>query len=84
MAIIITIMVLELKAPARSDLPRSRSLFPALASYVLSFVYVSTAWSRPSGSCQSAEWKARSAASGVTDENGTPSRKALENLVEQN
>jgi hypothetical protein len=39
-AIIITIMVLELKVPHGTDLAALRELAPVLASYVLSFVYV--------------------------------------------
>lgn len=43
-AIIITIMVLELKAPANGDPAALRSLLPALASYILSFIYVGIYW----------------------------------------
>jgi len=43
-AIIITIMVLELKVPHGSDLTALRELLPVLASYVLSFVYVAIYW----------------------------------------
>ena len=39
-AIIITIMVLELKVPHGSDLADLRPLFPVFVSYVLSFVYL--------------------------------------------
>jgi uncharacterized membrane protein len=43
-AIIITIMVLELKAPHQPDLAAMRALIPAFLSYVLSFVYVGIYW----------------------------------------
>ncbi len=43
-AIIITIMVLELKAPHGDNLIALRPLIPALVSYVLSFVYVGIYW----------------------------------------
>jgi uncharacterized membrane protein len=44
LAIIITIMVLELKAPHQSTLPALRPLLPVFLSYVLSFVYVGIYW----------------------------------------
>jgi len=43
-AIIITIMVLELKVPHDSDLDALRPLVPAFLTYVLSFVYVGIYW----------------------------------------
>src|SRR6187455_88812 len=43
-AIIITIMVLELKAPHEPTLEALRPLLPVLLSYVLSFVYVGIYW----------------------------------------
>ena len=43
-AIIITIMVLELKVPQGSDLHSLRPLLPVLLSYVLSFVNVGIYW----------------------------------------
>ncbi len=43
-AIIITIMVLELKVPHEGDLAALRSVISALSSYVLSFVYVGIYW----------------------------------------
>ena len=43
-AIIITIMVLELKVPQGADLASLRELAPVLASYVLSFIYVAIYW----------------------------------------
>ena len=43
-AIIITIMVLELKVPHGTDLAALRDLLPVLARYVLSFVYVAIYW----------------------------------------
>jgi uncharacterized membrane protein len=44
MAIIITIMVLELKAPHSAELGALRSVLPAFLSYVLSFIYVGIYW----------------------------------------
>ena len=43
-AIIITIMVLELKVPHGADAAALRSLTPSLLSYVLSFIYVGIYW----------------------------------------
>jgi len=43
-AIIITIMVLELKVPHGSDLAALRPLIPVLLSYVLSFIYIGIYW----------------------------------------
>src|SRR4029078_8639887 len=43
-AVIITIMVLELKVPHDSDLDALRPLVPAFLTYVLSFVYVGIYW----------------------------------------
>ena len=43
-AIIITIMVLELKVPHADDLTALRPLFPVFLSYVLSFVYIGIYW----------------------------------------
>jgi len=44
MAIIITIMVLELRAPAGTSLASLQPLLPVFLSYVLSFVYVGIYW----------------------------------------
>lgn len=44
MAILITIMVLELKVPHGVDLAALAPLLPVLLSYVLSFVYVGIYW----------------------------------------
>ena len=44
LAIIITIMVLELRVPHDSTLAALRPLIPVLASYVLSFVYLGIYW----------------------------------------
>jgi uncharacterized membrane protein len=44
LAIIITIMVLELKAPHGADLAALRPLVPLFLSYVLSFVYLGIYW----------------------------------------
>jgi len=43
-AIIITIMVLELKAPHGADLNALRPLLPSFLSYLLSFVYLGIYW----------------------------------------
>jgi uncharacterized membrane protein len=45
LAIIITIMVLELKVPHGTDLTDLGPLIPILLSYVLSFIYVGIYWS---------------------------------------
>lgn len=44
MAIIITIMVLELKVPHSADLAALKPLIPVFLSYVLSFIYVGIYW----------------------------------------
>ena len=44
LAIIITIMVLELKVPHGAELPSLQPLLPVLLSYVLSFIYVGIYW----------------------------------------
>jgi len=44
LAIIITIMVLELKVPHGSDFPALKPLLPVFLSYVLSFLYVGIYW----------------------------------------
>jgi uncharacterized membrane protein len=43
-AVIITVMVLELKAPHGADWPELTKLLPAFLSYVLSFLYVAIYW----------------------------------------
>ena len=43
-AIIITIMVLELKVPPGTDIQSLTPLFPVLLSYALSFIYVGIYW----------------------------------------
>jgi uncharacterized membrane protein len=44
-AIIITIMVLELRVPHEANLAALRPLAPVLLSYVLSFIYIGIYWS---------------------------------------
>lgn len=44
LAIIITIMVLELKVPHGADLATLRPLLPVILSYALSFVYIGIYW----------------------------------------
>ncbi|WP_269449616.1 TMEM175 family protein [Acidihalobacter aeolianus] len=44
MAIIITIMVLEMKVPHGEQMEALRPLLPVLLSYVLSFVYIGIYW----------------------------------------
>ena len=43
-AIIITIMVLEMKVPHGSDLADLRPLIPVFLSYILSFIYIGIYW----------------------------------------
>ena len=43
-AVIITIMVLELKVPQGSDLAALRPVLPVFLSYLLSFVFVGIYW----------------------------------------
>jgi uncharacterized membrane protein len=43
-AIIITIMMLEMKVPHGADLAALRPLLPVFLSYVLSFVYIGIYW----------------------------------------
>ncbi|MBS1708060.1 MAG: DUF1211 domain-containing protein [Armatimonadetes bacterium] len=43
-AILITIMVLELKVPAGGDLNALRTVFPTLLAYLLSFVFLGIYW----------------------------------------
>jgi TMEM175 potassium channel family protein len=45
LAIIITIMVLELRVPHGEDLSALRPLLPVFFSYILSFVYIGIYWS---------------------------------------
>jgi uncharacterized membrane protein len=44
LAIIITIMVLELRAPHEVTIAALRPLIPVLASYILSFIYIGIYW----------------------------------------
>src|SRR5205807_6794980 len=44
LAIIITIMVLELKVPHGNELASLKPLLPVFSSYVLSFIYVGIYW----------------------------------------
>src|SRR4030095_1847990 len=44
LAIIITIMVLELKVPHTVELAALKPLLPVLLSYVLSFIYIGIYW----------------------------------------
>jgi uncharacterized membrane protein len=44
LAIIITIMVLELKVPHATDLAGLKAVLPVFTSYVLSFIYVGIYW----------------------------------------
>jgi uncharacterized membrane protein len=50
-AIIITIMVLELKVPHGADLAALAPLVPVFLSYVLSFVYVGIYWNKLQQAC---------------------------------
>jgi uncharacterized membrane protein len=51
-AIIITIMVLEMKAPHEATVSALRPLVPVFLSYVLSFVYVGIYWNNHHHLCQ--------------------------------
>ncbi len=44
LAIVITIMVLELKAPHQTDFNGLKQLLPIFLSYVLSFIYLGIYW----------------------------------------
>src|SRR3989442_652194 len=44
-AVIITIMVLEMRAPHGADLTALRPLIPVFLSYVLSFIFLGIYWS---------------------------------------
>ena len=44
LAIIITIMVLELKVPHGADLADLRPVLPVFLSYILSFIYLGIYW----------------------------------------
>jgi uncharacterized membrane protein len=55
LAIIITIMVLELRVPHGNDLADLRPLFPVFVSYVLSFVYLGIYWNNHHHLCQVTE-----------------------------
>jgi uncharacterized membrane protein len=55
LAIIITIMVLELRAPEGADLAALRPLLPVFVSYTLSFVYLAIYWNNHHHMLQAAE-----------------------------
>jgi len=55
LAIIITIMVLELKVPHAVDLAALRPILPHLLSYVLSFIYIGIYWNNHHHLFQAAE-----------------------------
>jgi uncharacterized membrane protein len=55
LAIIITIMVLELKVPEGTDWAALRSLLPVFLSYVLSFIYLGIYWNNHHHLFQAAE-----------------------------
>ena len=44
LAIIITIMVLEMEAPEGHHLQQLKEVFPTFLSYILSFVYIGIYW----------------------------------------
>lgn len=54
-AIIITIMVLELRAPHGDSLMALRPLIPVVVSYVLSFIYIGIYWNNHHHMLQAAE-----------------------------
>src|ERR1700735_2361579 len=53
-AIIITIMVLELKVPAKADIGSVLALYPVFLSYILSFIYVGIYWNNHHHTMQAA------------------------------
>src|ERR671930_356473 len=55
-AIIITIMVLEMKVPQGADLLALRPLLPVFLSYVLSFVFVGIYWNNHHHLLQAAQY----------------------------
>jgi len=55
LAIIITIMVLELKVPHAVELAALRPILPHLLSYVLSFIYLGIYWNNHHHLFQAAE-----------------------------
>src|ERR1043166_7830068 len=55
LAIIITIMVLELKVPDATELGTLKPMLPHLLSYVLSFIYLGIYWSNHHHLFQAAE-----------------------------
>jgi TMEM175 potassium channel family protein len=54
-AIIITIMVLELRAPHEASLDALRPLLPVFLSYVLSFIFVGIYWNNHHHLCHAAQ-----------------------------
>jgi len=52
LAIIITIMVLELKAPEEADINSLLSKTPVFLSYIASFIYVGIYWNHQSYTLQ--------------------------------
>jgi uncharacterized membrane protein len=50
-AILITIMVLELKVPHGADLGALLPLWPIFLSYVLSFIYIGIYWNKLQHAC---------------------------------
>ncbi len=55
LAIIITIMVLELKVPHESSLTELLSMYPIFVSYILSFIFVGIYWNNHHHMMQAAE-----------------------------
>lgn|GEM_PF-6191835 len=51
-AILITIMVLELRVPRGSDWSAIRTVLPVLFLYLLSFVFLAIYWKQPSSPAQ--------------------------------
>lgn len=56
LAIVITIMVLEMKVPLGTELGSLRPLLPVFVSYVLSFIYVGIYWNNHHHLLQAAEY----------------------------
>ena len=55
-AILMTIMVLELKIPHGADLESIRPLLPVFLTYVLSFIYLGIYWNNHHHMFHATEW----------------------------
>lgn len=62
-AVIITIMVLELKVPRQNGLAGLREILPTLAVYALSFAFTGIYWIYPTGPATTSETDSNQTAS---------------------